>query len=242
MRDNKPNDNDQPHNLFEASQSWHVRHADIFNDLHPDELARVQSFLVPMHFNNGDIVCPPDAHHTRLFFLTQGRVKQYTLSAEGNERILHIFRAGDAFGGLLLGDMERFSPWIQALDAVRVLMMTEADFLKWMQLAPQSCMRLFRYVVNHHVEDMQRLERFIHMKARDRVLLTLIDLGERIGEPTDDLLMIDPPYTHEEIGNMLGLVRTTVSEIISDLKNLGVVDSQGRRLLIDLRAAKNLLG
>jgi CRP-like cAMP-binding protein len=240
MSDNKPND--QPHNLFEASQSWHVRHAHILDDLRPDELAQVQSFLTPMHFNNGDIVCPPDAHHTKLFFLLEGRVKQYTLSAEGQERILHIFRAGDAFGGLLLGDMERFSPWIQALDDVRVQMMNEADFLRWMQVAPMACMRLFRYVVNHHVEDMQRLERFIHMKARDRVLLTLIDLGERIGEPTDDLLMIDPPYTHEEIGNLLGLVRTTVSEIISDLKNLGVVDNQGRRLLIDLRAAQNLLG
>ena len=240
MSDNKPNQ--QPHNLFEASQSWHVRHANILDDLHPDELARVQSFLTPMHFNNGDIICPPDAHHTRLFFLVEGRAKQYTLSAEGNERILHIFKAGDAFGGLLLGNMERFSPWIQALADVRVLMMSEADFLKWMQLAPHACMRLFRYVVNHHVEDMKRLERFIHMKARDRVLLTLIDLGERIGEASDDLLMIDPPYTHEEIGNLLGLVRTTVSEIIGELKSLGIVENQGRRLLIDLRAAHQLVG
>jgi CRP/FNR family transcriptional regulator len=239
MTDNT--DKRHAHTLFEAARTWHVRHAHLLDNLPPHELAQVNAFLTPMHFNNGEIVCPPDAHHTKLFFLLEGRVKQYTVTQNGDERILHIFRAGDAFGGLLMGDMEEFSPWIQALDAVKVAMMDEANFKQLVHVAPTACMRLFQYVIEHHVEDVKRLERFIHMKARDRLLLTLIDLSQRIGEPSDDLTAIDPPYTHEELGNMLGLVRTTVSELISELKGLGVIDNQGRKLLIDLRRANQLL-
>jgi CRP/FNR family transcriptional regulator/CRP/FNR family cyclic AMP-dependent transcriptional regulator len=218
-----------------------VRGVSLFEGLQPEQKTHIQTLLSAKVFEAEEIVCPPDAHHTHLFFVASGRVKQYTISQDNRERILHIFKAGDAFGGLLIGNMEEFSPWIQAMSRVEVLILDEVGFESMIRVAPSVGMRLFRHVVDHHVEDMRRLERFIHMKARDRLLLTLVDLSERLAEEGSAISLIDPQYTHEELGNMLGLVRTTVSELMADLRSAGIIETQGRQLYINLTAAHQAL-
>jgi len=193
------------------------------------------------HIGRGGFVFRPGDPEDRLYLLHHGRVKTYVFSERGQEKIMHLFYPGDAFGNLLLGSTHGDLPWAQALDDVVVSSMDEAAFKRFMETLPDLCMSLFRYLAVHHASDMRRLERFIHTDAGQRLLLTLLELGDLSGYGGAESFELDARYSHEDLANMIGVVRSTVSETISQLRQAGVLSGQGRGLTVHRRKAEQFV-
>ena len=220
---------------------WKLPGIHLFADLEPGEREKVLRIVATEHFEPGEFLFTPSDAGDRLYLLQQGRVKTFVLSELGQEKIMHIFHPGDAFGSLLHGASERDIPWAQAIDDVTVSSMDEAAFKRFMQACPDLCMRIFRYMTAHHVADMRRMESLIHTRASHRLVLTLLDLGDRLGCSEAEEFELDPCFTHEDLANMIGVVRSTVSELIGELRREGVLSGQGRRLIVHRQAAERFL-
>ena len=203
-----------------------------------DELIRVVQIR---GYSAGEMLFNPLDSPERLYLLQHGRVKTYTLSPEGQAKVMHVFCPGDAFGGLLMGAVDGLLPYAEAVDDVVVCMVDEVGFKSLMQRCPNTCFGLFRYMAKHHTEDMRRIEQLLHSRAQNRVLYALLTLGERLGNEFAPEFSIYPYFTHEDIANMVGLRRTTVSEMISQLRREGVIIGTGRRFLINRAAAEQYL-
>ncbi|RME04455.1 MAG: Crp/Fnr family transcriptional regulator, partial [Bacteroidetes bacterium] len=103
------------------------------------------------------------------------------------------------------------------------------------------CMNIFRYMADHHADDMRRLESFIHTDAGHRLLLTLLNLGDRLGYGDAESFQLSPGFTHEELANMVGAARTTISELIGQFRREGILGGHGRCLIVNRRAAEQRL-
>lgn len=218
---------------FLGSKNWHLKQVHFFDHLPSETMARIEKLLHYKSYDRGEVLCQPDDHTELLFFLTQGRVKQYTLSNEGQERILHIFKVGDAFGGLLLGHHRELLPWTQALDDCTVIEVNRQTFNAFVQEAPEVCFRLFEFLSDHHAEDIHRFERFLHLKAGGRLVMTLLDYAQRTNQFDDqDIFEVNPPFTQEELANQIGVARTTVAELMTELRNLDILAGKGRDLFV----------
>ena len=192
-------------------------------------------------YRRGEVLFGPDDVPDRIYLLQVGWVKTYQLSLQGNEKILHVFSPGDAFGGLLLGVAGDKLPWAQALDDVIVITMDGPAFKQFMQRCPDSCLNLFKYMAAHHAADMRRLESFIHTKASHRLVQTLFDLGHQHHHDDHDQFEIASCFTQQTLADMIGVVRSTVSELLSELRQAGVVSNRGRRLIVHRQAALEYL-
>lgn len=224
-----------------SSTSLELHEFPLWAELQNKELDELLEIVTLKGFKSGEILFTPADDPDYLFLLQHGRVKTYVYSPQGQEKIMHIFCPGDAFGGLLLGVVDGTLPWAQAIGDVVTCVMDEAAFMKFMQRCPGICLGLFRYLAAHHVEDMRRIEQMLHTKAPQRVVLALLDLGHRLGLDQAEQFSVSPYFTQEDIGNMVGVVRSTVSEIIADLRQIGVVSGQGRTLVIHRQAAEQYL-
>ncbi len=213
----------------------------LWADLQAQEMDQLLEIVSIKGYQAGSMLFGPDDSPDHIFLLQHGRVKTFVLSPQGQEKIMHIFCPGDAFGGLLLGVMDGHLPWAQAMDDVVVCLMDETAFKQFMQRCPNTCLGLFRYMSAHHIDDMRRLERLLHTKASHRVVLTLLDLADRLGFGEAEAFTIGAYFTHEDIANMIGVVRSTVSELISQLRRLGVLSGRGRGLTIHRAAAISFL-
>ncbi len=220
---------------------WNLRRLNLFAGLQPAEMEEVLRIVAVKSFKPGEFVFRPGDACDRLYLLHHGRVKTYVFSAQGQEKIMHIFHPGDAFGGLLLGTTYGELPWAQAMDDVVVSSMDEVAFKRFMQTFPDLCMSMFRYMAIHHAADMRRLESFIHTRASHRLVLTLLDLGDRLGHGEAEEFELDPCYTHEDLANMIGVVRSTASALISQLRRAGVLSGRGHCLIVHRRAAERFL-
>lgn len=213
----------------------------LWAELQATEMDELLKIVTIKGFKSGEILFTPADSPDCLYLLQHGRVKTYVHSTQGHEKIMHIFHPGDAFGGLLLGVVDGTLPWAQAVGDVVVCQMDETAFMKFMQRCPNTCLGLFKYLAAHHVEDMKRIEQMLYTKAHHRVVLVLLDLGHRLGHDSNETFAISPHFTHEDIGNMVGITRSTVSEIISDLRRVGVVEGKRRNLMVNRRLAKQYL-
>ncbi len=218
-----------------------LRQLDLFSDLKPNTIEQILRIITVRHFESGEYIFRPGDPCDRLYLLHHGRVKTHVYSDSGQEKIMHIFHPGDAFGGLLLGTTHGDVPWAQAMDDVIVSYMDESAFKRFMGAFPDLCMNIFRYMAEHHADDMRRMERFIHTDARSRLVHTLLDLGSRLGYAEAEFYELAPSYTHEDLANMVGVVRSTVSDVIGQLRREGVLGGQGRSLIVNRSAAEQFL-
>ena len=213
----------------------------LWADLQITEMDQLLQIVTVKGIKSGEILFTPEDSPGFLYLLQHGRVKTFVYSPQGQEKIMHIFCPGDAFGGLLMGVVDDKLPWAQAVGDVVVCVMDETAFKRFMQRCPNTCFGLFRYMSAHHVEDMRRIENLLHTKANHRVVYALLEIGHRLGNDHEPQFMVSPYFTHEDIGNMIGVARTTVSETISDLRRCGVVSGQGRNIIVNRRLAEQFL-
>lgn len=220
---------------------WNLRGLNLFAGLDRHEIDEILGIVTTQGFEPGSYVFRPGDPRDQLYLLHHGQVKTYVLSQEGYEKIMHIFLPGDAFGDLLLPTTNEDLPWAQALDDVVVSWVDEPAFERLIQMFPELCMNLFRHIATHHTVDMRRTESLIHTKASHRLVQTLLLLGDRLGQGGADRFELDPGLTHEDLANLIGVSRPTVSASISRLRRQGVLHGQGRCLIIHRQVAEGYL-
>ena len=65
-----------------------------------------------------------------------------------------------------------------------------------------------------------------------RITQTLLQLAEEQGSPTLDGVLIKDRPTHQDLANMSGTTRETVSRILKRLESQGYIVPEGKDLLI----------
>lgn len=213
----------------------------MWNNMTAAEMASLLDIVVIKGYTRGETLFTPFEEPNRLYLLQLGRVKTYMLTADGRQKILHIFAPGDAFGALLLGAVDGRLPWAEALGDVIVCSMDEAGFRDLMMRCPNMCLDLFQYVSQIHVEAMRRLQGLLHTPAERRVVITLLELGRLLGHADKGTFTISPHFTHEDIADLIGVVRTTVTQLITKLRRRNIVSRSGRKLIVHRAAAERYL-
>jgi CRP/FNR family transcriptional regulator len=168
-------------------------------------------------FAAGDLVFSAGEGIRHLFLLLEGIVKTYVYSPRGQQQIIHVFYPGDAFGGLVFGrDQE---PWAEAMTDVALICMDESELKELMQSFPEVCMNILEAMVDHHRTHVERMQTLLHK----------------------DTVVIRGGFTHQDLANMIGVVRSTVSELMSELRRLGIVSGTSREICIGRGAARRFL-
>ena len=102
-------------------------------------------------------------------------------------------------------------------------------------------LNLFNYMVYQHQQHVRRIQTLIHTRSSHRLVLTLLQMGDRQGDGDKDDFQIRHSFTHEDLGNMIGVVRSTVSELMGQLREIGVVTTNGRSITLHRRPAYHFL-
>jgi CRP/FNR family transcriptional regulator len=89
---------------------------------------------------------------------------------------------------------------------------------------------------------LQQLELQAHNSASRRVCHHLVGLSSAYGMPVDEGVRIGITYTQEEMGNICGLSRVSVSNIFSRLRRDGIVALQQRHTVVKDPAALEAIG
>jgi CRP-like cAMP-binding protein len=204
----------------------------IFRDLSEKDVVTMSDKMVSRSFTQGQMILLEEAMGETFFVIASGSVKITRLSDDGREVILAMLGEGDFFGEMSLLDGEGRSANVVALNESEVLTLSRNDFLDILQTFPQIAISLLEELALRLRKSDQQIESLSLSDVEHRIGMTLVRLSEELGKIKNGNVSINNLPYQQDIANMAGTSRETVSRTLSLLEEKGLVKREGRDLKI----------
>jgi len=216
------------HRSKEALES--LRNIGLFASVKGENLASVASLLIERRFPKHKTIVEEGLPGDYMYIIREGRVSVSKLSDDGREKILEFLEAGDFFGEMSLLDNSPRSASVRALVEVRVLALSRSDFLNVLHGSPDLAMAVIQELTRRlrQVDEQASSLSFQRVKERTKGLLVRLAKDETGREGR----LATPALTHQQIADMIGTSRETVTRALKGLKEQGWLEQEGKRYLV----------
>jgi CRP-like cAMP-binding protein len=214
------------------SKTDHLRNVPIFTDLTDSDLTKIASKMVPRVYEKGQMILLEESMGETFFIITQGAVKVTRLSADGREVILAILGESDFFGEMSLLDGEGRSANIVANEDAKVLTLSRSDFLDCLESYPKIAIALLEELATRLRKSDQQIESLSLSDSEHRIGITLIRLAGELGTIKQGHVTVKNLPYQQDIANMAGTSRETVSRTLKLLEDKKLVRRENRNLTI----------
>jgi len=210
----------------------HLRIVPIFTDLSDSDLSRIASNMIPREYEKGKMILLEESEGETFFIITQGAVKVTRLSDDGREVILAILGVGDFFGEMSLLDGSGRSANIVANEDAEVLTLSRRDFLECLETFPKIAIALLEELAVRLRKSDQQIESLSLSDSEQRIGNTLIRLAEELGTIKRGHVTVQNLPYQQDLANMAGTSRETVSRTLKLLEDKQLVKRDSRDITI----------
>lgn len=214
------------------SKTDHLRNVPIFTALSDSDLNRIASKMVSRDYEKGQMILLEESTGETFFIITSGTVKVTRLSDDGREVILALLGENDFFGEMSLLDGEGRSANIVANEDAEVMTLSRRDFLEYLETYPKIAIALLEELAVRIRKSDQQIKSLSLSDSEQRIGITLIRLAEEGGTiKRGDVTVQNLPY-QQDIANMAGTSRETVSRTLKLLEDKKLVKRNGSDITI----------
>lgn len=209
-----------------------LRNVPIFADLEEKELDKIAKLGTRQKYKRGNVVVLEKESGASLFVIVSGKVKVVRTDEEGREVILSMFGPGEFFGEMALLDGMARSASVVALSKAELFMIHRRDFLESLHEFPSIAIALLaEMALRLRKADMQ-IKSLSLKDAAGRVANVLLILADDIGVFRKGKVEIDDLPLQQDIANMAGTSRETVSRMLHEFVREGSIQLKGNSLTI----------
>jgi len=183
-------------------------------------------------FSENEIIFRPGTPLTDIFHLQSGTVRMYSISADGEEVTLHIFRPTSMFPLMLLMTKKNNTYYFESSEssvAIKAPANSVVDFLKSEPDILYDVTCRFSEAISGL---LTRIENQSVENSYHKIILLLLYLTDKFGEEFETGQKISIPITHEDIASWIGIRRETVSRQIEKLQKNGLVKVQKKHYVL----------
>ncbi len=191
----------------------------------------------------GQLIHSPGDRGDVINYLESGRVKVYNLSACGKEIIYRFCQPGSFFGIAEIFGGEEREVFAEAVEDCIVLAIERSHFEQLIRRNPGIAILVIGILGSRIRQAHQAIKHFVVCDVRSRLAQLLIKLAQLNGSPAPDGgIALQHKFTHQEMANMIGAIRQTVTEIINEFKKQGHIRcDHGKIVLVKPDALSRLI-
>ena len=206
-----------------------LRSIPLFAEVSDGDLESIASHVIERRFPNGKTIVEEGLPGDYMYIIRSGRVKVTKLSGDGREKILEFLEEGDFFGEMSLLDRAPRSASVKALSESRILALARGDFLLVLKRSPDLAMSVIQELTRRlrQVDEQASSLSFQRVEERTKGLLQRLAREEVEGATRKT-----PTLTHQQIADMIGTSRETVTRVVKGLKEQGWLEQQGKHYLV----------
>ena len=184
------------------------------------------------NYRKKEVIYLPGQPGEHIYLLKKGVVKISRITSEGRELTMALLKPGEIFGELEALGETKADTQAEAHSDAMICILTRNDLMGLMKAKPELGIRLSKIIGFRRQVIENRMENLIFRNISQRLSSLFIELSEQFGMPGDAGVKITIPLTHEDIANLIGAARATVSETLNEFKNNGLIETSGKCFLI----------
>lgn len=198
--------------------------------LHAEAWSQLRATGETESIKRGDFLFRAGGNDNSIYILHRGRVKIFQLSAKGKETLLWFCAAGEIFGISELCRGGSRKVYAQACEDSEIVVIPRDAFKAFVAQRPDTALHVIE-VLSYRLRNLSKIvEGLATTDVPQRVKMLLATLSERYGQRVGDSICIDIGITHQEMADMIGTTRQSVTSTLGELKRAGLVQQRRRRL------------
>ena len=218
---------------FSDSMITYLDELSLFNVLDARERLFLASKLERKKISKHSIIYEKNSSAHSIYFLIKGSVKISQTSDDGREVIKRFLIPGNMFGELaLLGGKVYQDNAVSLNDEVEVYQLRAHHLLGMMRDNHELTLHILKWVYER-IESMEKkLEAMVLKDARARIIDFLKETANKVGRKVGFELLIKLSLTQQDIANIVGTSRQTVTTVLNELKRENLIHFNRRSILI----------
>jgi CRP/FNR family cyclic AMP-dependent transcriptional regulator len=223
--------------LVESCVVCKLRNESFFCSLPPRTLEAFERIKFPSSLPRGSVLFVEGQSPRGIYMLCKGRVKLSVNSSDGKTMILKIAEPGEVLGMHASVTGVPYELTAETVQPCQVVFIKREDFQKFLADYGDACLTAAQHLSNacHNAYDTIRTIGLSH-SASEKLARMLLELAAD-GEHTKDGIRVKLALTHEEIAQIIGTSRETVTRLLAGFRKKQVAVLKGSTLMIRNRAA-----
>jgi CRP/FNR family transcriptional regulator len=210
-----------------------LREERLFCNMSPATMTGLDTIKFTAVYPKGSVLFVEGEAPRGLFILCSGRVKLTTSSTEGKTLIVKIAEPGEVLGvsATMLGKPYEVSA--ETLEPAQVNFIRREHFMTFLTTYPEACLHTAQQLSEkYHAAQKEIRALGLSQTTGEKLARLLLNWCERSGETTAKGRRVTVLLTHEEIAQMIGTTRETVTRLLSDLKRRKIIEVKGSNVFV----------
>lgn len=204
----------------------------IFSELSDEDLEKISKVAMRQMYRKDNMLLIEEEIGSTMFIILDGRVKISRISDDGREVILSILSEGDFFGEMSILDGQTRSANVVTLEDSEILVIRREDFLQMLHDYPQIAINLLKELAHRLRRSDAQIKSLSLQNATGKVASTLLRIADDSGKIHLGQVEIPRLPPQQDLANMAGTSRETISRVIKSLSEKGYLKKIGSKLLI----------
>lgn len=196
----------------------------LFKNLSDYELKPLADLMETKVYKKDSFVFMKTDNLTHVYFILEGKVKIFRTNPDGKEQIINMLKAPDMFPHQGLFRQGNYPANAQVNKDTKLMSISIADFEEFLIVYPSVSVKMFR-ILGEIILDLQnRLEERLLLTVYEQIVRLFIRLANNHGKSiNEDEMVISLQFTNQDLANMIGSSRETVSRTISQLRKENLI-------------------
>lgn len=214
------------------SKFWYLKNLDAFSHLRDENIKTIDKYASMREVRKKEKLYFDGSHDDKIYILKKGAVKVIKHTPRGNDIILDIFAGGTIFGEMSVLEPQEKDESVEVIEDGLICTLKKEDFDRLIQLVPGLEVKItkMRGLKRWRIEN--KLLDLLFNTVEQRLAKTLLHLLDDFGMPHDSGYLLKIKLTHRDYADLIGSTRETVTVTLNKIKNMGLIDYEGKYIVI----------
>lgn len=210
-----------------------LKRVPIFGGVDDDNLTKVAHITSEKNYSKKNIVFHEGDYGDALYIIKNGRIKIAKVAIDGREKTLTILKAGDFFGEMAIFDDMPRSATAEAMDHdVKLLSISKNDFEQLIMSTPSIAIKIMKDLTRRIRQVNEQVQDLAFKDVHGRVASTIYNLLKTEKEVSKNPKVSQLKMTHQDLANMVGSSRETVTRALNRLQDEGVISISHQQISV----------
>jgi len=219
--------------IVESCITCKLRTDRIFCDLPPDALQAFENIKYATTYPQNAVLFVEGQLPRGIFVLCKGSVKLSINSPSGRTVIVKLAEAGEILGLSATISGKPYEVTAETIDPCQVNFVKREDFLRFLKDDVEACFKVAEQLSEKYHDACKEAGALgLSHSAAEKLAKLLLEWSRRNGEAAKAEPRLKLRLTHEEIAQMIGTSRETVTRLFAELKKRQILQAKGSTLVI----------
>lgn len=214
------------------SKLWYLKQVKLFSDLSDVEMDEMNKMTRMEAFKKKQPIYLPGDPGDYVYLLKSGRVKISKIGDDGKELTLAVLEPGEIFGEVEVLEETTRDSVAEVIDDADICLIKREDFERFLKSQPQCSFKLTKLIGFRLKQIENRIEDIVFRDAPARLAHLLINLSDSFGRDVPEGRALQTKVTHQELANLIGTTRETVSLTLGQFRQTGLISMEKRQIII----------